>query len=253
MRPQRLDVFDPSELALIRQNISTMVQELDESHHQSLDALLVPKITTSWTVKTGRPGRPRKEVDVEVLQGALTHWPLTKTAPTFECSARTLTRRLQDAGLKEVGPPVYVEVEDADGIISKQYTSTGPRMTEITDEELDGVVSEILQDFPNFGQSMIAGSLSAMGIRVPSARQRESRLRVHGAPGVFSVRRLERRRYKVPGANSFWHHDGQHGAPQKVPRVYQTYPSPSSDSLEDRHSWVYRRLFSPYHWPPCLQ
>jgi hypothetical protein len=188
-----------------------MVEELDDAHYQSLDALEVPKLTTSWLVKNGRPGRPRKEVDLELLQGALPHRPLTKMASTFSCSSRTLTRRLQDAGLKEVGQPVYVVVEDPEGNMVKEYKSTGPRMTEITDDELDHIISEILQDFPNFGRSMIAGALKALGIRVSSERQRESRLRVHGAPGVFGVRRLERRRYKVPGANSLWHHDGQHG------------------------------------------
>jgi hypothetical protein len=196
---------------LIRENLMKMVEELDDAHYQSLDALEVPKLTASWLVKTGQPGRPRKEVDLELLQGALPHRPLTKTASTFSCSSRTLTRRLQDAGLKEVGQPVYVVVEDPDGNMVKEYRSTGPRMTEITDDELDHIVSEILQDFPNFGRSMIAGALKALGIRVSSERQRESRLRVHGAPGVFGVRRLERRRYKVPGANSLWHHDGQHG------------------------------------------
>lgn len=208
---QRSELFAPHELALLRENVASMVQELDEARHQSLDALQTEKLTTSWTVKTGRPGRPRKEVDLELLQGALPHRALTKTASTFDCSTRTLTRRLQEAGIKEIGPPVYVQVEGPDGNIVREYRNVRRLMTDITDEELDGIVSGILQDFPNFGRSMISGALTALGIRVSSTRQRESRLRVHGAPGVFGVRRIERRRYKVPGANTLWHHDGQHG------------------------------------------
>ena len=40
----------------------------------------------------------------------------------------------------------------------------------------------------------------------------ESYLRVIGPPNnQFGNRRIERRVYSVPGPNTLWHHDGQHG------------------------------------------
>ena len=46
---------------------------------------------------------------------------------------------------------------------------------------------------------------------VSEARVRDSLERVSGVPGTFGGRRVHRRRYQVAGANSLWHHDGQHG------------------------------------------
>jgi hypothetical protein len=189
-----------------------MVEHLDQAHHQSLDPFDGPHVITSRVQKTGKRGRPRIEIEMGLLEGALSEGtPLTQAAPPFKCSARTLTRRLQDAGKKPHGDPVFVEVQGPDGNVVRQYTSTRPAITSVTDEALDEIVSEVLQDFPDFGRSMIAGALKSRGVRASSARQRAARIRVHGAPGAFGVRKIQRRRYKVPGANSLWHHDGQHG------------------------------------------
>jgi hypothetical protein len=190
-----------------------MVQHLDQAHHQSLDPFRGERIITTWVERTGRPGRPKIMVDLPMLKGALEEGTsLTQTKKSFKCSSRTLTRRLQDAGSKPYGPPVYIDVQGPDGSVVRQYqgNTTAP-MTLVTDEVLDGIVAEVLQDFPDFGRSMIAGALRSRGLRVSSTRQRAARVRVHGAPGTFGVRKIQRRRYKVPGANSLWHHDGQHG------------------------------------------
>ena len=58
---------------------------------------------------------------------------------------------------------------------------------------------------------MIFGRLKAAGHHVPVERIAASYLRVRGTPGSFSGRTIHRRVYKVAGANSLWHHDGQHG------------------------------------------
>lgn len=72
-------------------------------------------------------------------------------------------------------------------------------------------MGEILEVFPNFGRRMLAGCLHTMGHNVPRDRITASYLRVHGAPALFGDRSIERREYFVAGANSLWHHDGQHG------------------------------------------
>ena len=58
---------------------------------------------------------------------------------------------------------------------------------------------------------MLHGYLRAKGYRVPIKRISSSYLRVHGTPAAFGSRQIERRVYSVPGVNSLWHHDGQHG------------------------------------------
>jgi hypothetical protein len=59
---------------------------------------------------------------------------------------------------------------------------------------------------------MLKGHLKADGYRVPRARIAASYLRVHGSPGSFGARFIHRTPYNVAGANSLWHHDGQHGS-----------------------------------------
>lgn len=188
-----------------------MVEALDKARYQSLDRFDGEMIPTSWMDLSGSQGRPKIAVDMNLLGAARRLRPLSKVASTFNCSARTLRRRLLEAGLVEPGPPVAVSRVQPDGTVLIEYTATRAAMSEISDEELDQVVARILQAFPDLGRSMLRGALRDQGYRISPKRQRQSYIRVHGAPGVFGARRIARRRYKVPGANSLWHHDGQHG------------------------------------------
>ena len=85
------------------------------------------------------------------------------------------------------------------------------REAEGSTDQLDAIIAAKLEIFPQFGRSMLYGSLKADGHKVSMERIRESYLRVHGAPGVFGTRVIHRKVYSVAGANSLWHHDGQHG------------------------------------------
>ena len=97
--------------------------------------------------------------------------------------------------------------------------STSTRgISALTNDKLDTLLSSILEIFPTFGQRMIAGRLKASGHHVPRERITESFLRVHGTPGVFGQHTIYRKIYKVAGANSLWHHDGQHGQAQNTLR-----------------------------------
>ena len=66
--------------------------------------------------------------------------------------------------------------------------------------------------FPSYGRCMIDGHLRHMGHRISRVRLQQSYAHVHGPPvSAFGPRRIHRRVYYVPGPNSLWHHDGQHG------------------------------------------
>jgi hypothetical protein len=189
-----------------------MITELDKAQHRSLDVPDAAPFIPSKRTHTGARGRPKIEVDPGLLRTALRLRSLTQLGQTFKCSPRTLRRRAMEHGLVDPAPPVHVEAtRTADSPIAREYASSSPAVSDITNEQLDQLVASILQSFPDFGRRMIKGSLTANGYRVPEDRITASYNRVHGAPGIFGGRRIHRKRYKVPGANSLWHHDGQHG------------------------------------------
>ena len=116
-------------------------------------------------------------------------------------------------------------------------------MSDLSDDALDGIVRQIIENFPSFGRRMLNGHLRYLGHRVPRSRLQASYHRVRGGPSSnqFGTRRIEQRVYSVPGPNSLWHHDGQHGMffslttmPNKLnPSLHRPY------SLEDSNSCIH--------------
>jgi hypothetical protein len=190
-----------------------MIVHLDQAAMLSSDPPEDEDFELTRLVHTGRQGRPRIEINHDVLETGLHMRGPTHLAPVFRTSARTVRRRALDYGLVDAGAPVYVTYEAEDGLTYRYYTSssTGP-MSDLSDEQLDAITYQIIETFPTFGRTMINGHLRFLGHHVPRSRVRESYWRVHGPPAQsFGARRIERRVYSVPGPNSLWHHDGQHG------------------------------------------
>ena len=108
---------------------------------------------------------------------------------------------------------MYVDEPQEDGTTRHVYSAGRlSDLSQMTDEQLDTVMVTIYERFPSFGQRMVDGYLMALGERVPRRRIIESFQRVIGPPvATFGNRRIERHVYSVPGPNSLWHHDGQHG------------------------------------------
>ncbi|KAF7377212.1 hypothetical protein MSAN_00140900 [Mycena sanguinolenta] len=196
-------------LALAEQSLASMVDALSDARHQSSDPPTAPTLVV--TTRTSSGGRPRVDIDREILAQALSLRGPTHLQDVFHVSARTIRRRALEYGLVEPGAPVYTDAPQPDGTVSRTYTSTSAPVSTITDEELDSILASILQTFPNFGRRMLKGRLKVMGHRVPRDRIAASYLRVHGSPGSFGARHIHRTPYTVAGANSLWHHDGQHG------------------------------------------
>jgi hypothetical protein len=187
-----------------------MVSDLDEARHLSSDPPDAPNIVVSQRVSTG--GRPRIEIDPTFLAQALDLHGTTHLAHVFNCSSRTVRRRALQYGLALPGAPVYTDTPNTNGTVVRTYTSTTRPLSTLTDEQLDGLLTSILEVFPDFGRRMLIGRLKAGGHHVPRERITASYLRVHGSPGRFGDRSIHRRPYNVAGANSLWHHDGQHGS-----------------------------------------
>ena len=188
-----------------------MLTMLDDACHASSDTADAAPIIVSWESHSGRRGRPKKECDPQFLAYAMDMRGPTRLAPVLGWSSRTVSRRAVEYGLREPGVPVFQEVENTDGSTTRIHQSSTTPVSTLPDTDLDRIVAESRQIFPWLGREMLKGRLIAMGYKVPRSRLRASFIRVHGVSGVFGQRRIHRRKYKVAGANSLWHHDGQHG------------------------------------------
>ncbi len=215
--PQHQAQFPAVEFALLQENIHHMVDALDTAVHQSNDPPDAgPFLSVVERRRNGTRGRPRIEIEKTYLQetfhesGDATYGEVATAA---NCDTRTVRRRQQDYGHLPLGEPVYVdEFDETGGRIGRRYQGRGrPPTTNLTDEQLDNLLSECLRDFPQFGRHKIAGWLRDRGHHVTDDRLREVYVHVHGALGVFGNRSVHRKCYHVMGANSLWHHDGQHG------------------------------------------
>ena len=209
---QHANALPAEEFNTLQTNLVKMVEDLDAACHQSVDPPDLAHLPVITLGHTGRRGRPSKLIDRTFLQYALGVRGPAKIARLLDCCPRTVRRQAIRLGLVQPRPPVFQRVVQPDGSVTRQRAPLAPPPASLSDDELDHAVRHILTVFPDFGRTMIAGHLAAHGHRVSDARIRLSYVRVRGAPPSFGRRRIVRKRYQVPGPNSLWHHDGQHGA-----------------------------------------
>ena len=106
-----------------------------------------------------------------------------KIAEVMGVSLSTIRRRMSEFGLS----------------VTALYSN-------ITDHELDVMVTQIKHDFPNCGSRLATCFVG--GHRVSQARVRESLHRVDPEGVTFSA--VQRHKYKVFAPLSLWHLDGNH-------------------------------------------
>jgi hypothetical protein len=87
---------------------------------------------------------------------------------------------------------------------------TGPLST-LSDDSLDILITQLRSNFRHAGLSMLDGMLRRLGHRLPRGRIRASLMHIDPVQRVFQRIRIRCRVCSVPGPNSLWHHDGQHG------------------------------------------
>lgn len=204
-------------------SMQRMIEALDHATTASSDLPDATPPALGQRIMTGRPGRPRIHVDPAALAGLnVGRTTRPQVAAHFQCGTRTIRRRLVENQLSPPGPPVYDQEVNGDGTITRTYyPGVSSDLAQMTDPELDELMLQIHTQFPAFGRRMIDGYLLQMGQRVPRSRVLTSYARVVGpSERTFAPRRLFRRVYSVPGPNSLWHHDGQHGAPSLYSILY---------------------------------
>ena len=195
------------------QELEEMVQSLDRVIEASSDPPDQPPLSVGGFIRTGRLGRPAYDIDADTLATlSVGRTRRTNIAGLYGCSSKTIRRRLVDYGISEPGDMPYTETIDEQGNVVRTYRrGFCSDLSKLTGEELDTLVSEVHRRFPSWGHRMIDGFLLEKGHRVPRSRIEESFIRVVGQARPFHRTKLQRRIYSVPGPNSLWHHDGQHG------------------------------------------
>lgn len=186
-----------------------MVQVLDDAVSELYDPPESRTVVVVSKTLTGKRGRPRLDVNVDLLSQALQFRGPSGIARSFNCCARTIRRRLLEAGLVGPAAPPFSQGIDLTGQRLPQQTSRP--LSSLTDEQLDVCIRSILQSFPLHGRALLNGALTSMGHHVPTRRIEHAAERIRGVSGRFGQRMIHRRKYNVRGPLSLVHHDGQHG------------------------------------------
>ena len=104
------------------------------------------------TVKTGKPGRPAYHITENQLHFLVSSgFNVPQMASLLNVGERTIERRLHDFKISMV-------------------TS----FSLISNDELDPIVRDIINEFPNVGNRRLQGFLRAKGINIQQHRARES-------------------------------------------------------------------------------
>lgn len=189
-----------------------MIHDLDHGCNISLDPLPDGEsISVSHTTSHNAPGRPRIEFDPQLLAYALELRGPHQLASIMGCSARTIRRRALELGIAEPSHPVRSLEQTDDGDIIEVYQPPIRSFSAVSDQHLLDIVAEALTIFPYFGNKLMDGYLKSLGYILPRDKIRWALQEVRGAPATFGARPIHRIKYQVPGPNSLWHHDGQHG------------------------------------------
>jgi hypothetical protein len=110
-----------------------------------------------------------------------------------------------------LNPNLPLPLDFPPDIPSQHTVSFTAPLSTLSDADLDQLILCLRRHYCRSGVTMLHGMLLRLGHRIPRERIRQSLLRIDPVQRVFERIRIRRRTYSVPGPNSLWHHDGQHG------------------------------------------
>ena len=121
-------------------SLQSMIHHLDQALTISSDPPNHPPIQTTHLVHTGERGRPRIEIDHDMLATALDMRRTGDLVDVFGVSARTIRQRALDYGLAEPGEPVFATYQAEDGTEHHYHTSSTAPMSDLSDNDLDNII-----------------------------------------------------------------------------------------------------------------
>ena len=216
---------------------------LDSSHHGH------PVLTQQ--VHTGRRGRPSIHIDPDFLRWAYSLRSTSSISRFLHVSRQRVRSALLEHGIavpqanpfihssdsedsepddtNDIGEDSATQTATIDNLLNPDLplppafspdipaqarqptvSFTAPLST-LSDADLDELILCLRRHYCRAGVTMLHGMLLHLGHRIPRERIRQSLLRIDPVQRVFERIRIRRRTYSVPGPNSLWHHDGQHG------------------------------------------
>ena len=167
----------------LRRHFEAIAEESEGDIDSFEESATQPIVTITRNGEVGRPRLALAREQLETLHGeAGFRW--ADVARILNISERTVRRRRLEFGL-----PVGRDVEFSD----------------ISDEELDSHVRQILRTTPRSGRRFVQGGLRNRGLRIQRRRIEESMRRVD--PVICTLRAAQhiiRRVYSVPSPNALW-------------------------------------------------
>ena len=156
---------------------------------QRFDELELSTGYRSPLLNDGNTGQPKFNILPTQLEFFLANgFTGTAIAAMLGVSLRTVRRRIAEHGL-----------------LKNVFRSA------ITEAELDNVVNNIMEQFPNIGYSRLEGELRRRNILIPRVRCRETLRKLDPVGVVVRLHSLcYRRKYSVYGPLALWHVDGNH-------------------------------------------
>jgi hypothetical protein len=211
-----------------------MRNDIRTQYENSLSSSHYGRPSIVGVMRTGRRGRPRLVFDHSFLQWAMTQRTTSRIASFLSVGRTTLRQAMLDYGLAEPGnnpflPEGSISIDSPETVLASDdilepelpfpltlpqevvnATSAAQHFSMI-DDQLDNLLLQLKTHFRRAGITMLDGMLRQLGHHVPRERIRASLLRIDPVHRVFNRIHIRRRVYSVPGPNSLWHHDGQHG------------------------------------------
>lgn len=169
------------EIINLKRQLETKIEILNSENNNPINNFISYKHTS------GRPTILISENAIRILRKEGFSWK--KIATIFGISSKTIQRRRREFNIPDdIG----------------EYT-------QLTNEQIDGVVRIIRQEQPFSGQIIIMGTLRSLGIKIHRQRLRDSLYRIDSFRIVNRwAHIIPRRVYHVAGPNSLWHIDGNH-------------------------------------------
>ncbi|CAJ0837896.1 11641_t:CDS:2 [Entrophospora sp. SA101] len=169
------------EIINLKRQLETKIETLNSENNNPINKFI------SYRCTSGRPTILVSENAIRILRKEGFSWE--KIATIFGISSKTIQRRRRE-----------LNIPDDIG----EYT-------QLTNEQIDGVVRIIRQEQPFSGQNIIMGTLRSLGIKIHRQRLRDS---LYHIDSFRIINRwayiIPRRVYHVAGPNSLWHIDGNH-------------------------------------------
>ncbi|KAL1022376.1 hypothetical protein UPYG_G00025980 [Umbra pygmaea] len=173
----------PQEIISALQDLHVSIQTEIEDQH--------PLQPTLYIQNTPGPGRPEIQIPMDMLVQLLEMGlPVTDISTLLGISAKTIYRKLSEHGVTARG--LYSQLSDA---------------------ELDTIVSAIKDDMPHAGYRLVKATLQGRGHRVQYHRVRSAMHRVDTAGVLCRLGQMGcvvRRKYFVPCPKSLVHIDTNH-------------------------------------------